>query len=59
MLFRSVCLVEWSNLFDDLWPARALVLVIELGEDEERTITATGEGRGAKLAQLLEKAWNS
>ena len=55
----GLCLVEWSNLFTDLWPDRALVLVIELGEGEERTIKATGNGRGAELAHALKKAWAS
>jgi tRNA threonylcarbamoyladenosine biosynthesis protein TsaE len=53
----GVCLVEWSNLFSDLWPERALVLEIGLGEDEARTITARGEGRGGELARQLETLW--
>jgi tRNA threonylcarbamoyladenosine biosynthesis protein TsaE len=53
----GVCLVEWSNLFDDLWPDRALVLEIALGRGEYRTVTARGEGRGAELVGGLKKAW--
>ncbi len=55
---EGVCLVEWSNLFEDLWPHRALVMVIELGEGEERTFTASGRERGAALADALKKAWD-
>lgn len=54
---EGVCLVEWSNLFEDLWPERALVMVIELGEEETRTITASGRERGAALAAALQEAW--
>jgi tRNA threonylcarbamoyladenosine biosynthesis protein TsaE len=53
----GVCLVEWSNLFSDLWPNHALVLSIELGEGEHRTITASGRLRGAVLVSELEQAW--
>lgn len=52
----GVCLVEWANLFDDLWPDRALTLEIALGDDEQRTITAKGKHRGADLAKALEQA---
>ena len=49
----GVCLVEWCDRFNDLWPDHALVLVLELGEGENRKITATGRGRGAQLVNLL------
>lgn len=52
----GVCMVEWCDRFSDLWPDQALVLTIELGEGENRTILATGEGRGARLAEQLGKA---
>jgi tRNA threonylcarbamoyladenosine biosynthesis protein TsaE len=47
----GVCLVEWSDRFEDLWPASALVLSLALGDGEARTITATGVGRGAILVE--------
>ncbi len=49
----GVCLVEWCDRFDDLWPDHALIIALELGEEEHRTITATGHGRGAELVDLL------
>lgn len=52
----GVCLVEWCDRFLDLWPDQALVLTIELGEGEKRTILATGEGRGARLVEQLRRA---
>jgi tRNA threonylcarbamoyladenosine biosynthesis protein TsaE len=55
----GVCLVEWSNLFSDLWPDHALVISIALGEGECRTITASGRLRGEVLVRALEQAWNN
>ena len=49
----GVCLVEWCDRFDDLWPDHALIIALELGEEEHRTITVTGHGRGAELVDLL------
>ena len=49
----GVCLVEWCDRFDDLWPEHALHLNLQLGEEEERKIVATGRGRGAELVNLL------
>jgi tRNA threonylcarbamoyladenosine biosynthesis protein TsaE len=49
----GVCLVEWCDRFDDLWPDHALILVLELGEEENRKITASGRGRGGELVNLL------
>jgi len=53
----GVCLVEWCDRFDDLWPKRALVLHIELGRDEQRIIRASGLLRGAELVEALASAW--
>ena len=50
---RGVCLVEWCDRFDDLWPEHALVLTLHLGEGASRRIAARGEGRGAELAAAL------
>jgi hypothetical protein len=36
-----------------------MVISIALGEDEARTVTATGRGRGAELAQSLMRAWQN
>ena len=54
---EGVCLVEWCDRFDDLWPERALVLTLTLGEGEQRTITARGTGRGAALVEALSARW--
>jgi tRNA threonylcarbamoyladenosine biosynthesis protein TsaE len=53
----GVCIVEWSNLFTDLWPEHALVVNIALGEGETRTITASGSLRGQAVAEALQAAW--
>lgn len=53
----GVCLVEWCDRFDDLWPQEALVLTLELGQGERRTVLARAQGRGAKILEGLEKAW--
>jgi tRNA threonylcarbamoyladenosine biosynthesis protein TsaE len=53
----GVCLVEWSNLFEDLWPDHALILHIALGEGECRTITASGNTRGGIIARALKSQW--
>ncbi len=52
---EGVCLVEWYDRFDDLWPDHALVLVLNLGQEEKRTIHAQGRGRGAELVKQLSK----
>lgn len=49
----GVCLVEWYDKFDDLWPQEALMLQIHLGASEQRIIDAKGGGRGAQIIQLL------
>jgi tRNA threonylcarbamoyladenosine biosynthesis protein TsaE len=49
----GVCLVEWFDKFDDLWPDDALLLTIELGEGGNRSVTVSGEKRGGELALLL------
>ena len=49
----GVCLVEWCDKFDDLWPDDALILTIHLGEGEHRLIKAKGVGRGAELIGAL------
>ena len=54
---EGVCLVEWCDRFSDLWPARALVLTLGLGPDEQRTVALAGQERGAELAQRLAAAW--
>jgi tRNA threonylcarbamoyladenosine biosynthesis protein TsaE len=53
----GICLVEWSNLFDDLWPKRALVVEISLGVEECRTISLRGERRGRDMAEMLHRRW--
>ncbi len=53
----GVCIVEWCDRFDDLWPDDALVLTIELREDERRVIHAIGEGRGGEIVSSLVKVW--
>ena len=53
----GVCLVEWSNLFDDLWPDHALVVQIDLCAGEKRTVTLSGNGRGSELASTVEERW--
>jgi tRNA threonylcarbamoyladenosine biosynthesis protein TsaE len=52
----GVCLVEWCDRFDDLWPADALVLTLHLGQGEQRRIDVEGEGRGAELARELRES---
>jgi tRNA threonylcarbamoyladenosine biosynthesis protein TsaE len=53
---QGVCLVEWCDRFDDLWPEHALVLTLHLGQGEARRIEIDGEGRGAELADALRSA---
>ena len=53
----GVCLVEWSNLFDDLWPDHALVVDIALGQGEKRTVTLKGRLRGREMAESLDLLW--
>lgn len=53
----GVCLVEWSNLFEDLWPDHALILHIALGEGERRTVTVSGNSRGGLIARALKSEW--
>jgi tRNA threonylcarbamoyladenosine biosynthesis protein TsaE len=50
----GVCLVEWCDRFDDLWPADAMVIRIELLEGERRriSVTVSGEPGEALLEQL-------
>ncbi|MCU0662220.1 MAG: tRNA (adenosine(37)-N6)-threonylcarbamoyltransferase complex ATPase subunit type 1 TsaE [Myxococcota bacterium] len=52
----GVCLVEWCDRFEDLWPQRALVIAIGLGKDEERFLELSGAQRGAALCQALAQA---
>jgi len=49
----GVCLVEWCDRFDDLWPDEALVLTLHLGEGSKRRIEAVGRGRGGELVAGL------
>ena len=49
----GVCFVEWCDRFEDLWPDRALVLSITLGQGTKRSIYVTGKGRGKVLAEEL------
>jgi tRNA threonylcarbamoyladenosine biosynthesis protein TsaE len=53
---RGVCLVEWCDRFDDLWPDDALVLTLHLLEGVSRRIEAAGSGRGAELVAGLAGA---
>ncbi len=55
----GVCLVEWSNMFDELWPDTSLTLHLSLGEGEQRTISVSGAHRGLTLARALAAAWQS
>lgn len=55
---EGVCLVEWCDRFDDLWPDHALVLHLELCDGERRTIRARGRARGAELLEALDGVWN-
>ena len=45
----GVCLVEWCDRFDDLWPEDALVVTLHLGEGERRRVELEGQGRGGEL----------
>lgn len=51
----GICLVEWFDKFDDLWPPDALMLRINLGTGEERVIEARGQGRGAAIIDALSQ----
>jgi tRNA threonylcarbamoyladenosine biosynthesis protein TsaE len=53
---RGVCLVEWCDRFDDLWPDEALVLTLHLLEGTARRVEAAGRGRGADLVAGLSGA---
>ena len=53
----GVCLVEWCDRFEELWPEEALVLVIHLGEGEARRVEARGQGRGGALVRGLDRLW--
>lgn len=55
----GVCLVEWCDRFEDLWPDRALVISIILGQDEARTLTLHGTGRGLVLGMALASSFPS
>lgn len=54
----GVCLVEWCERFDDLWPPNALVIALELGEGDKRTFVARGRGRGGELVEALASIWS-
>ncbi|MCP4601133.1 MAG: tRNA (adenosine(37)-N6)-threonylcarbamoyltransferase complex ATPase subunit type 1 TsaE [Proteobacteria bacterium] len=54
---QGICLVEWCDRFDDLWPPSALVLTLVLEEGEQRTVHAAGQGRGAELVDRLASGW--
>lgn len=49
----GLCLVEWCDRFDDLWPDDALVLTLHLDQAEARRIELRGQGRGAELVRAL------
>ena len=49
----GVCLVEWCDRFDELWPAEALVITLALGAGETRGVVLEGDGRGAELAAAI------
>jgi tRNA threonylcarbamoyladenosine biosynthesis protein TsaE len=49
----GVCLVEWCDRFDDLWPADALVITLHLLKGERRRIECQGVERGAELVAAL------
>ena len=50
----GICLVEWCDKFDDLWPEEALLLRIHLGEGESRAIELLGIGRAGEIIDMLE-----
>ena len=54
----GICLVEWSNLFSDLWPDHALVLDITLKTDENRIFNLEGSQRGKMLKNEVIARWN-
>lgn len=53
----GVCLVEWSNLFEDLWPEHALSIHIALGDGEKRTVVLSGIRRGSVLVRAVSDGW--
>ncbi|MBN2342169.1 MAG: tRNA (adenosine(37)-N6)-threonylcarbamoyltransferase complex ATPase subunit type 1 TsaE [Deltaproteobacteria bacterium] len=53
---NGICLVEWFDKFDDLWPEEALMLQIQLGDGEQRIIHASGSGRGSEIVKALNSA---
>lgn len=50
---EGICLVEWFDKFDDLWPEEALMLHLHLGSGETRTIEARGIGRASDIIKAL------
>lgn len=56
---NGVCIVEWSNMFEDLWPEHALVVKISFQQGESRLITLSGQDRGLELAENLKTAWTN
>ena len=52
----GVCLVEWCDRFDDLWPDEAVLITLELRGGEQRLISAEGRGRGAEVVEALDAA---
>ena len=53
----GVCLVEWCDRFDDLWPKQAVLITLELLGGEERRFVAEGRGRGAEIVAALSSAY--
>jgi len=53
----GVCIVEWCDRYDDLWPDHALVLTIEFDSGDARFIRAIGKKRGAKLLEDFAAMW--
>jgi tRNA threonylcarbamoyladenosine biosynthesis protein TsaE len=49
----GICLVEWCDRFDDLWPDDALVITLHLGPGEARRVELQGRGRGGELTDAL------
>ncbi|MBN2717666.1 MAG: tRNA (adenosine(37)-N6)-threonylcarbamoyltransferase complex ATPase subunit type 1 TsaE [Deltaproteobacteria bacterium] len=49
----GICIVEWFDKFDDLWPEEALMIRIHLEDGEKRTFEIRGVGRGKEILDSL------
>lgn len=55
----GVCLVEWCDRFDDLWPPDAVVISIELGEGERRRMVVRAEGPSGEAILSRLSSWTA